>query len=214
MSNCADFVENHGLLWTFGNYGMVVGRTDLVQAKLNSEQQYFETNFAQVFFYYEAFKGADLYFSNRAFFVTDEDAQGPNKERWKTDGTIREWFLIPKSLELMLSRCHPEHPRRPLSFFNFCSNDWLPMWLGLYSRGLQADGFDPSESLACIRACKSLVDLVDPTVFTELLKSNLYELNQIYRITDQLLSNRSELCRRLLELSYETVTIREISFPN
>jgi glycosyltransferase involved in cell wall biosynthesis len=212
-ANSAEFVSSHGLLWTFGNYGMVVGRVDLVRAKLEVEPQYFESNFAQVFFYYEAYHQETLYFCHKAFFVTDEDAQGPNKERWKTDGTIREWFAVPRSMQLMLPRCHPEHPRRPLSFFNFCSNDWLPMWVGLYRRGFQGEGFEPDESMACIAASKQLVDLIDPTVFTELLKSNLYELNHTYRVAKELLANRTELCQRLLELSHETVLIRSIELP-
>jgi glycosyltransferase involved in cell wall biosynthesis len=209
----AKFVNLHGLLWTFGNFGMVVGQVNLVRAKLDVEAQYFESPFAQVFFYYEAFHDGTLYFCNEAFFVTDADAQGPNKERWKTDGTYREWLAVSKSTDIMLSRCHPERPRRPLTFFNFCSNDWLPMWIGLYRRGLQATGFEPDESMVCISSTMQLINLIEPTVFTELLKSNLYELNHTYKVAKELLANREELCQRLIELSHETVLIRSIELP-
>lgn len=211
LSNCADFVTTHGLLWTFGNFGMVAGRSDLVRRHLDAAEQYFESNFAQVFFYYEAYRSESLYFCNRSFFVTDAEAQGPNKERWASDGTYREWNSIPKSMEILLGRCHHDQPRRPISFFNFCSNDWLPMWIGLYGRGLTAQGFDPDVSLACIAATKGLVDLVEPTVYSELLKSNLHELSHVYKTANMLLSSRRELCQRLTELSHETIMFHEVS---
>jgi glycosyltransferase involved in cell wall biosynthesis len=208
---CEDFVSQHGLLWTFGNFGMVVVKRDLVASMLDLVPQYYDSTFAQAFFYYEAFFKTQIYFTNQVLFLTDQQAQGPNKDRWHGDGTYESWHSIPKSIKILLGRCHPEKPLRPLGFFNFCSCDWLPMWLPLFSKGLRPVGYEPELSLSSIIATKEIVDQVEPSVYTECLKSNLFELHRIYKVAGDLLSNRGELTKRLHELSSERVVLREIS---